>query len=107
MKSDKKSPETSEKRKRRSALTPEARDNQLISLAYDVAEKQMLDGSASSQVISHFLKLGSERTRLEVEKIRQETELIKAKQVAVQRSEGLEELYTKAMEAMKKYSGSV
>ena len=107
MEKDAKSPDTSTKRKRRPALTPEARENQLISLAYNVAEQQMMDGSASSQVISHFLKMGSYRTRLEIEKIRQETKLIEAKQAAVQSSEGLEKLYTDAMNAMQKYSGSL
>ena len=65
-------------RKIRPALTPEARENQLIALAIDRAEQQLLDGTASSQVITHYLKLGSSRERLERERLENENKLIRA-----------------------------
>ena len=70
-------------RRMRPALTPEARENQMISLAMDRAEERLMNGTASSQEIVHFLKLGSTRERLEKEKIALENELVKAKTEAV------------------------
>lgn len=90
---------------RRPATTPEARENQLISLAFDVAEKQMRAGTASAQVITSFLKLGSTRERLEQERIRHETALLEAKQESMASGVRVEELYVKAIEAMKRYNG--
>ena len=89
----------------RPALTPEARENQLISLAVDLAEKQLLDGTASSQVITHYLKLGSTRERIEKELLEQKKELMIAKTEAMQSAKRVEELYGRAIEAMKRYSG--
>ena len=66
-------------KKMRPALTPEARENQLISLAVDLAERQLLEGTASSQVITHYLKLGSTKERLEKEKLIEENKLLRAK----------------------------
>ena len=83
-------------RKMRPALTPEARENQMISLAVDLAEKQLMEGTASSQVITHYLKLGSTRERLEREKIEGETELYGPRS---------EELYENALKAFRRYSG--
>lgn len=91
----------------RPALTPQARENQMISLAVDLAEKQLREGTASSQVISHFLKLGSSMAQLELEKIRLENELTKAKTQAVNSSENSEKLYKDAIKAFQKYSGSI
>lgn len=95
-------------RKIRPALTPEAREAQLSAIAYDVAEKQMLEGTASSQVITHFLKLASskEKDRLERELLEKEVELKKAKTDALQSEKRREELFEKAIRAMKKYSGN-
>ena len=62
----------------RPALTPESRENQLVSLAINLAEKQLREGTASSQVITHYLKLGSTQAKLEQEKLKQENELLKA-----------------------------
>lgn len=93
-------------RKMRPALTPEARENQLISLAVDLAEQQLRDGTASSQVIAHFLKQSTEKAKLEQEKLRQENELLKAKTENLQSSKRIEELYTKALNAMRDYSGN-
>ena len=89
----------------RPALTPEARESQLISLAVNLAEQQLLDGTASSQVITHFLKLGTEKAKLEQEKLRQETEMMKAKTESLQSAKRVEELYENAIEAMRDYGG--
>lgn len=93
-------------KKMRPALTPEARENQLISLAMDVAEQQLIEGTASSQVVAHFLKLGSTRGRMEREKLRRENELLKAKTESIQSAQRTEELYENALKAMKSYSGA-
>ena len=83
---------TDSTRRLRPALTPEARENQMISLAEDLAEKQLLDGTASSQVVTHYLKLGTMKYKLEMEKLREENELLKAKTEAIQSSARIEEL---------------
>lgn len=92
-------------RNRRPALTPEARENQLISLAVDLAEKQLQEGTASSQVITHYLKLGSTKERIEKEILEKQKELISAKTEALHSSKRIEELYTEAIKAMRNYSG--
>lgn len=91
--------------RRRPALTPEARENQLISLAVDLAEKQLIEGTASSQVITHYLKLGSTKERIEKEILEKQKELITAKTENLQSAKKVEELYTEAISAMRKYSG--
>ena len=93
-------------RKRAPAKTPEARENQLVALAIDVAEKQLLDGTASSQVITHYLKLGSTKDRVEKDILLEKKELLKAKTEAMQSSKRVEELYKTALDAMRMYSGS-
>ena len=87
------------------ALTPEARENQLIYLATELAEQQLRDGTASSQVITHFLKLGTTREKTEKEMLEKQKELIEAKIKALRTAEATEELYTNAINAMKLYSG--
>lgn len=89
----------------RPALTPESRENQLIALSVDLAEKQLREGTASSQVITHFLKLGSTKNQLELEKIRHENALLEAKTQSIQSAKRVEELYENALNAMKDYSG--
>ena len=89
------------------ATTPEGRENQLVALAIDRAEQQLRDGTASSQVITHFLKLASSKERLEREKLELENELIKAKTENLQSQKNIEELYTNAIKAMQTYSGIV
>lgn len=86
-------------------MTPEARENQLISLAVDLAEKQLQEGTASSQVITHYLKLGSTKERLEKEKLEEENKLLRARTEALQSSKKIEELYENAISAMRRYSG--
>lgn len=93
-------------KKRRTAITPEARENQMISYAMDLAEQQILDGTASSQVITHFLRLGTEKERLEREKLKQENELLKAKTHAMESSEEMKQMYEEAIKAMRTYSGN-
>lgn len=91
--------------RRRPATTPEARENQLVSLAVDLAERQLKDGSASSQVISHYLKLGSSREKLEQERLRRENVLLKTKAEAMESAKRVEELYGQALSAMRSYAG--
>lgn len=91
--------------KKRPALTPEARENQLIAYAVDLAEKQLREGTASSQVITHYLKLGSSKERLEREKLERENELLRAKAESLQSAQRSEEVYEKALQAMRSYSG--
>lgn len=90
----------------RPALTPEARENQLISLAVDLAEKQLQKGTASSQVITHYLKLGSTKERLEKEKLAEENKLLRARTEALQSAKKQEELFEQAIKAMRRYSGN-
>lgn len=98
-------PPANSKRRRPPATTPEGRENQMIALATDLAEKQMLAGTASSQVITHFLKLGSSRNKLEMAKIRSDVSLGEARTSQMRSAEHTEELYTNAMNAFKAYSG--
>lgn len=93
----------STKKLRPPAMSPQGRENQLIALAVDLAEKQLLDGSASAQVITHYLKLGSSREKLEKEKLKFENGFLKAKTEAVESNKKLTELYEDAMSAMKIY----
>lgn len=91
--------------KRRPGLSPESRENQMISYAVDLAEKQLIEGTASSQVITHFLKLATTKAQLEKEKLMKENELLAAKTEALQSAQRIEELYADAINAMKQYSG--
>lgn len=92
-------------RRGRPALTAEARENQLVSLAVDLAEQQLRDGTASSQVITHYLKLGSTKERIEREILERQKELITAKTEQLRSQKRVEELYANALNAMKRYSG--
>lgn len=89
----------------RPGLTPESRENQLISLAVDLAEKQLQEGTASSQVITHYLKLGSTKERIEKEILEKQKELISAKTEALKSAKRVEDLYSEAIKAMRRYSG--
>lgn len=89
----------------RPALSPEARENQMIALAVDLAEKQLRDGSASSQVITHFLKLGTTKAELEKEKLRIENKKTEAQIKSIQSADEMKVLYQDAIKAMKNYSG--
>lgn len=89
----------------RPAITPEARESQMISLAVDLAEQQLRDGTASSQVITHYLKLGSIKAELEKEKLIAENEVLRAKAKAIDSAEEMKVLYDNAIKAMRNYSG--
>ena len=89
----------------RPALTPEGRENQLISLSMDLVEQRLRDGTATSQEVVHFLRLGSPRNRLEEMKLKKEIELLEAKKSDLESREKVEELYSEAMKAFGIYSG--
>ena len=93
-------------RKRRPATTPEGRENQLISLAVDLAERQLREGTASAQVITHYLKLATTRERVEKEILEEQKELLKAKTEALKSQKRMDELYENAINAMRIYSGN-
>lgn len=92
--------------KRRPAMTPEAREQQMIALAVDCAEKQLMEGTASSQVITHYLKLATAKERIEREILEKQKDLITAKTEALQSAKRVEELYSEAIKAMRKYTGN-
>ena len=94
-----------ERKPRAKATTPEARENQLISLAHDVAEKQMLEGTASAMVITHYLKLGTEKTKLENRQMEQRIVLDEARVDALESGKNVAELYEQAIKAMRRYQG--
>lgn len=93
-------------KKIRPALTPEAREHQMIALAMDLVEQRLLNGTASSQETTHFLKLGTAKEQLERERLEKENELLKAKTEAIQSGQRVEELYKNAIKAMRNYSGN-
>ena len=101
-----KAKQKSEPRHSRPATTPEGRENQMIALAIDVAEQQLRDGTASSQVITHYLKLGSSKEKLEQEIMQLQKELIEAKTDAIKSQKRVDELYADAIAAMRSYSGN-
>lgn len=90
-------------RRMKPALSPEARENQLISLAVDLAEKQLIEGTASAQVITHYLKLATVKEQLEREKLAKENELLRTKTEAIRSAQRVEELYANALDAMRSY----
>lgn len=94
------------RKKIRPALSPEARENQLISLAIDLVEQRLIDGTASSQETTHFLKLASTKARIEKEILEKQKELISAKTENLKSAQRIEELYAEAITAMRNYSGN-
>lgn len=97
---------TKSKQKARPATSPEARENQMIALATNLAEQQLIDGTASSQVITHYLKLGTIKHRKEIEKLEEENKLLRAKTENLESQKVVEELYKEAIRAMRVYSGN-
>ena len=93
-------------KKIRPALTPESRENQMIALAMDLVEQRLIDGTASSQETTHFLKLATMKAKLEKELLIEQKKLMTAKTDAIQSSKRSEELFEKAMKAYKTYSGN-
>lgn len=94
-------------RQRRLATTDEGRESQLVSKTLDLVERQLDDGTASSQVMTHFLKIGSTRERLEQDRLRREVELLEAKVEQLASGKRVEELYSEALSAMREYNGQV
>lgn len=98
--------DANERKKFRPALTPETKENQMVSLAMDVAEQRLRNGTASAQEIVYFLKLGSIRSQTELEKIKLENEMIKAKTSVLNSSETSEKLYSEAIKSFQTYAGA-
>ncbi len=96
---------TTQRRNSRPAINPEIREAQLTSLAVDLAEQQLRDGTASSQIITHYLKLATVKEKLELKLLEREVELKQAKTEALQSQKRIEELYANALSAMRNYSG--
>lgn len=96
---------TETKGKMRPALNPENREGQLISLAMDLVEQRLRDGTASSQETTHFLKLGTAKYRTELKILEKQEGLIVAKTNAYQSQEEMKELYADALKAMRNYAG--
>lgn len=92
-------------RRGRKAIGEEARENQLISLAMDLAEQQLRDGTASSQLVTEFVKRGSKKYREELEKVRAENKMLLAKAKSYEDQKNMAEVYEKALRAMRNYSG--
>lgn len=95
-----------EKTKNTPALSPGAKENELCALAVSMAEQQLRDGTATSQVLTHFLRLATERESLEKARLIEENKLLKAKTAALESAQSSERLALEAIEAMKRYSGS-
>lgn len=105
MKGEAKSSTKAKTRKQMPATTPEARENQMIALAVDNAEQALRNGTASPSIIIHYLKLGSTKEKLEKEKLIEENKLLRAKTEAISSEAETKEMYLKAINAFKKYSG--
>lgn len=88
------------------AKTPEERERQLQAKAYDLAERQLEDGTISAQVLSHFIKAGSVRERLEQERMMREVDLLVKKAENMESVKRVEELYENAIAAMRSYGGA-
>lgn len=93
--------------RRKPPTTPEGREDEMVSLAHDLAERQIREGSASSQVLTHFLKLGSTRERLEQQRLEHENELTRVKIEQIESQKRIEELYAEALSAMQSYRGDL
>lgn len=96
---------TTSSRKIRPAMTPEAREQQLIARAYDLVEQRLIDGTASSQETTHFLKQATAKAKLEQEILELNKELVKAKTEAIKSQKQSEEMFAEAIKAFKSYSG--
>lgn len=86
------------------AITPEGREDQMIAYAVNLAEEQLRNGTASSQVITHYLKLGSMKERQERQKLEEEIKLLKAKTEAIKSEQERNELYSQVIEAIRAYT---
>lgn len=100
-------PQSDELQPLHKASTPDGRENQMISLAYDSVEQRIRNGTASSAELVHFLKLASSKDRIEKEKLELEKQLLQAKTESIQAQTEIKDLYVEAIKAMKKYSGGL
>jgi len=100
-----KNSESQQERRLPPATTPQEQESRMINLAYNLAERQLEEGTASAQLITHFVKAASSREYLEQEKIKKETELLQARQEMMASAARIEELYTHAIQAMRTYAG--
>lgn len=91
------------RRRRSPARSPEEAERRCILSAYELAQSQLDEGTASPSVITHFLKMGTERARLEREKLAKETELLQTKTIAIQESKNMEKMFSDAISAMRDY----
>lgn len=98
--------EPKQTRKLPPAKTPDAREKQMVALAVDLAEQQLRDGTASSQVITHFLKLGSSKEKIEKDIMLKQKDLLEAKTESIKSHKRIEALYLDALNAMRRYSGN-
>lgn len=89
----------------RPGLTPEAEENQCIAMAYSLVKQRLADGSASSQETTHFLKMGSSKTRKEIERLEEENKLLRARTEQIEHEQDKSELYAEVLKAMKSYQG--
>ncbi|MBR2248484.1 MAG: hypothetical protein IJ880_15960 [Bacilli bacterium] len=102
----KKVSQTKDSQSIRPALSPEARENQLISMAYDLAEERLRDKTASNDLVKEFIRAGNLKSRLELEKMKYETDLVKAKTEAIESASSAEKLFEEAIQAFQSYSGN-
>ena len=103
VKSDKEVGSDSKKKSNRTAISPQARENQIISAAYDLAERRILNGTASSQEIIHFLRMGSEKEKLERTKLQEENRLLRQKTKSLEASSNIEQLLKDGLNALNHY----
>lgn len=101
-----KAKQVTKKRRRPPAATPEEREQRMVAMAMDLAEKQLEEGTASTQVITHFLKLGSTREVAEQNMIEKKTELVSAQVDNIESQKVVGELYQNAIDAMRLYTGN-
>ena len=87
----------------RPVLTSEAREKRLIALSYDLVEKRLLEGTATSQETTHFLKLGSKKEKREEKLVAKQLELLDAKIEALKGQKDMQKLYEEAIAAFKSY----
>jgi len=106
MKKNDKSTSSTPSRRIRPALTPEAREDQMISLAMDLVQKRLIEGTASSQETTHFLKLATIKAKRELESLELNNELTRAKTESIRAQKRSDELFAEAIKAFKTYSGN-
>jgi hypothetical protein len=92
-------------KKTRPAMSPEARENQLVSMAYDLVEERIKNGTATAQEVTHFLKLGTQKSKYELEKLRSDIDLQQAKKKSLESADVMKELYSNALKVFATYTG--